>query len=153
MIVKSRRAASSAQSSVKATVARRPSVATSRRRVVTSTGVPAATAVIVPCAIPVGTALIRAASSRFTTSSGVSRVARSTSLCSEPEQGVAHAAADEPRRAALGVERGKQPVHVAAVPPGCVGKRGHDTSASRRLKFTIIAAVAPQMRCSPQSIS
>ncbi len=38
LIVKSRRAASSRQSSVKATVAWRPSVATSRRSVVTSTG-------------------------------------------------------------------------------------------------------------------
>ena len=38
LIVKSRRAASSLQSSVNATVARRPSVDTSRRRVVISNG-------------------------------------------------------------------------------------------------------------------
>ncbi len=61
-------------------VARRPSVATSRRSVVTSTGWPATTAVTVPWARPVGTALIRALPSRAITSSGVSRVARSTSL-------------------------------------------------------------------------
>ena len=69
-MVKSRRAASAAQSSVKATVARRPSVSRSQRKVVTSTTVPDATAVTVPWAIPVGTALMPAASSRRTTSSG-----------------------------------------------------------------------------------
>ena len=57
-MVKSRRAASSFQSSVNATVARRPSVETSRRRVVISDGWPSLTAVIVPCSMPVGTALI-----------------------------------------------------------------------------------------------
>ncbi len=48
--MKSRRAASSCQSSVKATVACRPSVARSQRSVVTSTGPPGSTAVTVPCA-------------------------------------------------------------------------------------------------------
>jgi hypothetical protein len=60
--------------------ARRPSVEMSRRRVVTSTGLPADTAVTVPCAMPVGTALMPAARRRSTTSPGSSRVARSTSL-------------------------------------------------------------------------
>jgi len=55
-MVKSRRLASSFQSVVKATAARRPSVATSRLSVVTSKGLPFATAVTVPCSIPVGTA-------------------------------------------------------------------------------------------------
>ena len=68
------------------------------------------------------------------------------------KQGVAHAAADEAGRAAFGVERGEQPVQAGAGPPGGLGQLRH-VSASRRLKFTIIAAVAPQIRCSCQSIS
>ena len=55
-MVKSRRAASSRQSVAKATVARRPSVLTSRRSVVTSTCRPAGCAVTVPWSIPVGMA-------------------------------------------------------------------------------------------------
>ena len=54
-MVKSRRSASSRPSSVKATTAWRPSVVTSRRRVVTSNGLPSTMAVSVPCSMPVGT--------------------------------------------------------------------------------------------------
>ena len=85
-MVKSRRAASARQSSEKATVARRPSVETSERKVVISTGWPSATAVMVPWAMPVGTALMRAFSSRATTSSGSKRVAKSRSLTGRPSR-------------------------------------------------------------------
>ena len=79
LMVKSRRAASSRQSSVNATTACRPSVSTSRRSVVISTGRSASTAVTVPCARPVGTTLIPAAVSRCITVSGGNGEARSMS--------------------------------------------------------------------------
>jgi hypothetical protein len=84
LIVKSRRAASSRQSLEKATVARRPSVETSRRSVVISIGPPASTAVTVPCAMPVGITLIPACCSRRIASSGASGVAISISLTAMP---------------------------------------------------------------------
>ena len=82
--MKSRRWASSAQSSVKATTARRPSVATSRRRVVISKGWPPEIAVTVPCSIPVGTAFSPAAFSASVTAWGESTVAMSMSLTGRP---------------------------------------------------------------------
>ena len=116
-MVKSRRAASAAQSSVKATVARRPSVETSWRSVVTSTTVPDETAVTVPWAIPVGIALIPAcfeAADHF-----FGRVGRGEVeiLVVEAEQSVAHRAADEARAALFGAERGQQPLDPGAVEP------------------------------------
>src|SRR3569623_593514 len=83
-MVKSRRAASSCQSSAYSTVARRPSVETSRRSVVISTLPSGSTAVIVPWSIPVGIGLMPAAASRKLTSSGGSGVAQSTSAASSP---------------------------------------------------------------------
>ena len=97
LIVKSRRAASARQSSVNATTACRPSVSTSRRRVVTSKPRPSATAVTVPCAIPVGTARISAACSASVTCSGVRGVARSISTTLRRRQRVAHRATDHAR--------------------------------------------------------
>ena len=78
-MVKSRRAASAVQSSVKATLARRPSVSTSTRSVVTSKRASPMTAVTVPCSMPVGMALMPAFSSSAMTLSGGSGVAMSMS--------------------------------------------------------------------------
>ena len=99
-MVKSRRAASSSKSSVKATTARRPKVSTSRRKVVTSNGRPSATTVTVPCSMPVGTALeARRRASAITALRA--RVGRDVDVGDRPaEQRVAHAAADEERRVA-----------------------------------------------------
>ena len=78
-MVKSRRAASPSQSSVNATVARRPSVSTSRRSVVISYTAPSTTAVTVPWARPVGMTLMPRPWSSAITRSGGASVARSTS--------------------------------------------------------------------------
>src|SRR5580698_7926832 len=83
-MVKSRRAASSSQSSVKATTAWRPSVSRSRLRLVTSNGWPFTIAVMVPCSNPVGTVLIPALSSRRSVSSGGMGTAISTSSTGQP---------------------------------------------------------------------
>jgi len=79
-MVKSRRSESIIQSSVKATLARRPSVSTSRRSVVISNFLSPTTAVTVPCSMPVGTALMPAFSSSPMTVSGLSGVPISTSV-------------------------------------------------------------------------
>ncbi len=79
LIVKSRRAASSTQSVVQATSAWRPSVTTSRRRLVTSMGVRAITAVSVPCARPVSKTRKPAAARRRAISSGGKGAAMSRS--------------------------------------------------------------------------
>src|SRR5690606_24469476 len=83
-MVKSRRAASSRQSSAKAIVARRPSVETSRRKVVISTLPSSNRAVTVPWSIPVGTVRIPASPSLRMTSSGRKGVAASTSATGLP---------------------------------------------------------------------
>ncbi len=83
-IVKSRRRASSSKSRPKRTVAWRPSVAMSRRNVVTSNGCPRTTTVIVPCSTPVGTGLNPARFARAITVSGNAVVARSTSPVDNP---------------------------------------------------------------------
>jgi len=83
-MVKSRRFASACQSSVKATSARRPSVLTSRRNVVTCIACSPATRVTVPWLIPVGTALIPAAFAAAMVASGASVVATSTSPALRP---------------------------------------------------------------------
>ena len=83
-MVKSRRAASASQSSVKATAAWRPSVSTSRRRVVISNTVPSTTAVTVPWASPVGITRTPRPSSSAATRSGVASVATSMSLTARP---------------------------------------------------------------------
>jgi hypothetical protein len=148
--VKSRRAASSRQSSVKATVAWRPSVETSRRSVVTSTGPASSTAVTVPCARPVGTTLIPASLEQIDHLLG--RVAGGDVDIGDrhAQQRVAHRAADEARHA-LARARASAGQPVAAAPCG-VGQ-DHAVHCSRRERLTIIAAVAPQMRRSPQMIS
>jgi len=83
-MVKSRRAASSSIASEKATVALRPSVSTSRRKVVTSKGVPCTTTVMVPWSMPVGTGFNPAARASSTTRSGRASVAISTSATFVP---------------------------------------------------------------------
>ncbi len=70
----------------------------------------------------------------------------------EPEQGVAHAAADIAGVALAGAERAQQPLHAGAVLPGGVGQL-HAGSPSRRPRLTIIAAVAPQIFRPSHSIS
>ena len=96
-MVKSRRAASSARSVEKATVAWRPKVSTSRRKLVTSNGRPSLTTVTVPCSIPVGTGCRPAAAASAITASGLG-VGGDVDVGDRPaEQRVADAAADEER--------------------------------------------------------
>ena len=83
-MVKSRRAASSSTLSEKATTARRPSVFTSRRKVVISCGAPPLTTVMVPWSIPVGIALRPAACASSITRSGCASVAMSISETGAP---------------------------------------------------------------------
>ena len=112
-MVKSRRAASSFQSSVKATVARRPSVETSRRRVVISNGWPSLTAVTVPWSIPVGMALIFAAS-RAARPPPRADPGREVDVADgKAEELVADRAADIAGQALVGAERVEQPAHAA----------------------------------------
>ena len=63
---------------------RRPSVETSRRKVVTSNAVPSITSVTVPWSMPVGTAFIPAAFASATTVSGRAAVQRSRSVTGTP---------------------------------------------------------------------
>ena len=142
-MVKSRRAASSRQSSVKATTARRPKVSTSRRKVVTSNGRPSATTVTVPCSIPVGTALSPAASASADTLSGRASVAMSMSATGRPMQRVAHAAADEERPVPAGRQRRGDRAGRRRLQP-VAGDAGHG-SCIRSEKVFSIRAVAPQM--------
>ncbi|MNY39025.1 hypothetical protein D3C86_1736880 [compost metagenome] len=65
-------------------MARRPSVETSRRRVVISNGWRSEIAVTVPCSIPVGTDRRPAAFKAATTASGVRMVAMSMSSMDAP---------------------------------------------------------------------
>ena len=67
----------------------------------------------------------------------------------DPEQGIAHRAADEARPAVLGVERVKQARDAGPVEP----VTRIDLHRARRDRLTSIAAVAPQMRRSSQMIS
>src|SRR5882724_4187514 len=83
-MVKSRRRASAAQSSVKATVAWRPCVSTSSRSVVTSCATWDEITVTVPCANPVGTAARPAARAASITCSGSAGVAISISTTGRP---------------------------------------------------------------------
>ena len=150
-MVKSRRAASSFQSSVKATVARRPSVETSRRRVVISNGWPSLTAVTVPWSIPVGTALILACSSRADHFFGRDPGREVDVADRQAEQVVADRAADVAGQALIGAERVEQPLHAALPAPfGGVELQRH---CSLRDRLTIIAAVAPQILRPFQMIS
>ena len=73
-------------SSEKATTAWRPKVSTSRRKVVTWNGRPAATTVMVPWSMPVGTGLRPAAFASATTASGRASVARSMSATGQPRR-------------------------------------------------------------------
>ena len=68
----------------------------------------------------------------------------------DPEQGIAHRAADDPRIARARAHRPRAQARMVA-PRG--GGQGHATHRSRRDRLTIIAAVAPQMRRSRQLIS
>ena len=83
LMVRSRRAASAAKSSVNSTSAWRPSQATSRRSVVISKCRRFAIVLTVPCASPVGIAGRPARSSSRITCSGRSGVARSISFPTE----------------------------------------------------------------------
>ncbi len=103
--MKSRRSASRAKSRPKRTTAWRPSVSTSSRSVVTSTGSPAATSVTVPCSMPVGMARSFAALARAITAAGRAVVATSMSPGGQAQQGVAHGAAHQPRLLAVAVEQ------------------------------------------------
>ena len=78
-MVKSRRSASRTQSRPKATLALRPKVSTSWRKVVTSNGCESTTSVTVPCSMPVGTLLMPASLARRITSAGNAVVAISIS--------------------------------------------------------------------------
>ena len=79
LMVKSRRSASRTQSRPNATLALRPKVSVSSRKVVTSNGCDSTTSVTVPWSMPVGTHLMPAALARRTTSSGSAVVAMSMS--------------------------------------------------------------------------
>ena len=68
-----------------------------------------------------------------------------------PQQRVAHRAADDPGLAGGRVQRVGQRRQPVARAPRCTGQ-GH-AHRSRRARLTIIAAVAPQIRRSPQLIS
>ena len=67
------------------------------------------------------------------------------------QQRVADAAADETGLPRSGAEKVEQPIEAGPMAPGGIGKDHAKTS--RRLRLTIIAAVAPQIRCPSQSIS
>ena len=84
LMVKSRLAASSCQSSVQATRAWRPSVSSSRRSVVISMFSPALSAVTVPWAMPVAMVRMPAWCSARCTASGGSGVAMSMSVIATP---------------------------------------------------------------------
>ena len=83
-MVKSRRSASARQSRPKRTLAWRPKVSTSSRKVVTSNGRLSITTVMVPCSMPVGTGLKPAADARRITSWGIAVVATSNSWIGSP---------------------------------------------------------------------
>jgi hypothetical protein len=100
--------------------------------------------------IPVGTARSFAASSRSTTSSGRSRVARSTSLngrCSRSSR--PHA--DVARQSFVGSKRFEHPRHAAPQAPRF--RIDLQLHRSLRDKFTSMAAVAPQILRSFHTIS
>ena len=75
----------------------------------------------------------------------------------QPEQRIAHRAADEAGHARCRVEFGEQPGEPLAGPPAGGGQRRarHQagSGASRRARLTMIAAVTPQIRRSGQRIS
>ena len=145
-MVKSRRAASSARSSEKATVARRPSVATSRRKVVTSKGRPPAITVTVPWAMPVGTALSPAARARRDDRLRPG-VGGDVDVGDRPaEEGVPHAAADRQRLVPGRGQRAADRLGGRRPEPGRVdpGRPAHDASTRSDSAFSI-RAVAPQM--------
>ena len=96
-MVKSRRSASTTQSRPNATLALRPKVSVSSRKVVTSKGCASTTSVTVPWSIPVGTLLMPAALARRITSVGSAVVAISMSPIGMFEQRVADRAADHAR--------------------------------------------------------
>ena len=151
LMVKSRRAASSFQSSVKATVARRPSVDTSRRSVVISNGWPSLTAVTVPWSIPVGTALILRLLEPRDHFVGRDPGGKIDVADRQAEQIVAHRAADVARQPLVGAERRQQPLM-----PRCLRHFGGvevQLHCSLRDRLTIIAAVAPQILRSFHMIS
>ena len=107
-MVKSRRSASRFQSRPNATLAWRPKVSTSSRRVVTSNGRPSTTTVTVPCSMPVGTALKPAACSAAH-HLGRQRGGGDVDVAERhAEQRVAHRAADDARLLAVAVEHGEQ---------------------------------------------
>ena len=117
-----------------------------------SNGWPSLTAVIVPWSIPVGTALIRAFSSRRITSSGSKPGGEVDVADRQAEQVVANRAADIARQALLGAERVEQPRpcprrlrHFAA--------SSFSSIAACATRLTIIAAVAPQILRPFHSIS
>ena len=142
-MVKSRRAASSCQSSVKATVARRPSVETSRRRrgdfdrlAVADRG---------------DGAMIDAGRNRLDPRRlesldhfvGTNPRGEVDVVDRQAEQFVAHRAADIAGQAVVGAERLQQPPDAAAAAPlGGVELQLH---CSLRDRLTSIAAVAPQI--------
>jgi hypothetical protein len=115
--VKSRRSASSSQSSVKATTARRPSVSTSRRRVVSSYGRPSTIAVTVPCFRPVGTVLIFAAWSARITVAGGADTAMSMSMFPDVEPSTA--------------SRTQPPTKRASTPPAVSAANRRSVAGSR----------------------
>ena len=104
-MVKSRRRASAAKSRPNATLAHRPSVSTSSRSVVVSSGRPSMMIVTVPCATPVSATLNPASRARRMTSSGRGGGREVEIDRRLAEREIAHRAADEPGLLALAVER------------------------------------------------
>jgi len=121
-MVKSRRAASSSHLAEKATVAWRPSVETSRRKVVISTGPPSVSAATVPWARPVGT-LRHAARSQARDHLGrLERGRHVDVLHGQAHQGIAHRAADITHEAFVRrIKRGDQCGQIGALRPVCGG--------------------------------
>ena len=129
-MVKSRRSASRCQSRPNATLAWRPKVSTSSRSVVTSNGRPSMTTVMVPCSMPVGTALKPAASARRITSCGSAVVAISMSPIGSPSSALRTAPpttrASSPSRSSTASRRDKRAfVAARAHRAGRGAVRGH----------------------------
>src|SRR5262249_28940272 len=116
--------ASAFQSRPKRTVARRPSVSTSSRNVVTSKPRPSITTVTVPWSMPVGTALKPAASTRPITAGGSAVVATSNSLASRPSSASPTPPPAAPPPRARGGAPGRPPAPAGSFGPGGRGRGG-----------------------------
>ncbi len=137
-MVKSRRSASRFQSRPNRTVAWRPKVSTSSRKVVTSNGRPSITTVTVPWSMPVGTALKPAAVGAAHHLLRQRRGGDVDVAMRQAEQRVAHRAADHARLLAVAVEHGEQGAR-AAVRRSHGGVELHFVVPGTSLPFSICA--------------